>query len=239
MILGDVCTRRCGFCNVQTGRADLQRPARAAAGRNPGQAHGPAPRRRHLGRSRRPAGLRGRRLRRRDPLDPHAGAGLQGRGPDPRLPRPGDAAGEGGRRAARRLQPQRRDRAAALPDRPPRLGLRALVPGAADGEGDRRRAGADQVGADGRARRELRRDGRGVRGTARAAGSRSSPSASTCDRPRPAPAGGPLLAARGVRRPCARPRYELGFESVAAGPLVRSSYHADEAAARAVAAGAG
>jgi lipoic acid synthetase len=25
--------------------------------------------------------------------------------------------------------------------------------------------------------------------------------------------------------------YELGFESVAAGPLVRSSYHADEAAA--------
>ena len=30
--------------------------------------------------------------------------------------------------------------------------------------------------------------------------------------------------------------YELGFESVAAGPLVRSSYHADEAAAQAAAA---
>ena len=30
MILGDVCTRRCGFCNVQDRGADLERPARAA-----------------------------------------------------------------------------------------------------------------------------------------------------------------------------------------------------------------
>ena len=60
MILGDVCTRRCGFCNVQTG-ADLERPARAAAGRDPGEEDGPAPRRRHLGRPRRPARLRRRR----------------------------------------------------------------------------------------------------------------------------------------------------------------------------------
>ena len=43
-------------------RADLERPARAAAGREPGEADGPAPRRGHLGRPRRPA-----RLRRRAP----------------------------------------------------------------------------------------------------------------------------------------------------------------------------
>ena len=35
-------------------------------------------------------------------------------------------------------------------------------------------------------------------------------------------------------RRCATRRYELGFESVAAGPLVRSSYHADESAREAV-----
>ena len=55
-------------------RADLERPARAAARRDPGEEDGPAPRRRHLGRPRRPARLRRRRLRRRDPLDPDAGA---------------------------------------------------------------------------------------------------------------------------------------------------------------------
>ena len=54
------------------GRADLERPARAAAGRDPGQEDGPAPRGHHLGRPRRPARLRRRRLRRRDPLDPDA-----------------------------------------------------------------------------------------------------------------------------------------------------------------------
>ena len=44
------------------GRADLERPARAAAGRQPGEEDGPAPRGGHLGRPRRPA-----RLRRRAP----------------------------------------------------------------------------------------------------------------------------------------------------------------------------
>ncbi len=123
----------------EDGRADLERPAGAAARRQPGEADGPAPRGRHLGRPRRPARLRGERLRRRDPLDPHAGAGLQGRDPHPRLPRPGDAAGQGDPRAARRLQPQRRDGAAALPDGAPRLQVPALGPGAEDGEGDGRR----------------------------------------------------------------------------------------------------
>ena len=124
----------------EDGRADLERPAGAAAGRQPGEDDGAAPRRRHLGRPRRPARLRGERLRRRDPLDPDAGAGLQGRDPHPRLPRPGDAAGQGDPRAPRRLQPQRRDGAAPLPDGPPRLPVPALGPGAAAGEGDGRRA---------------------------------------------------------------------------------------------------
>ena len=58
----------------EDGRADLERPAGAAARRQPGEEDGPAPRGRHLGRPRRPARLRGERLRRRDPLDPDAGA---------------------------------------------------------------------------------------------------------------------------------------------------------------------
>ena len=54
------------------GQADLERPAGAAARRQPGEEDGPAPRGGHLGRPRRPARLRRQRLRRRDPLDPHA-----------------------------------------------------------------------------------------------------------------------------------------------------------------------
>ena len=123
----------------EDGRADLERPAGAAARRQPGEEDGAAPRRRHLGRPRRPARLRGERLRRRDPLDPDAGARLQGRGPHPRLPRPGDAAGQGDPRAPRRLQPQRRDGAAPLPEGAPRLPVPALGPGPAAGQGDGRR----------------------------------------------------------------------------------------------------
>ena len=156
----------------EDGGADLERPAGAAARRQPGEADGPAPRRRHLGRPRRPARLRGERLRRHDPLDPDAGARLQGRGPDPRLPRPGDAAGEGDPRAARRLQPQRRDGAAPLPEGAARLAVPALGAGAADGEGDGRRRRRHQVGADGRPRRDLRGDGRDLRRCCASTGSR-------------------------------------------------------------------
>ena len=72
MILGDTCTRRCGFCNVKTGQADAQRPARAAAGRAVGEADGASPRGDHERRPRRPARPRRERVRRRDPLDPAA-----------------------------------------------------------------------------------------------------------------------------------------------------------------------
>ena len=125
----------------QDRQADLERPARAAARRALGREDGPAPRGHHLGRPRRPARLRRGRLGRRDPLDPHAGAVVQGRVPDARLPRRGDAAREGDRRAPRRLQPQRRGRAAAVPGRAPRLALGALAARARQRQGDGRRRG--------------------------------------------------------------------------------------------------
>ena len=64
----------------------------------------------------------------------------QDRVPDARLPRRGDAAREGDRRAPGRLQPQRRGRAAAVSGRAPRLALAALAARAANalemGEGE-------------------------------------------------------------------------------------------------------
>ena len=95
-------------------RARPGRPRRAAARRPRREADGAASLRRHLGGPRRPARRRRGRVRGHDPRDPQARAGLRGRGADARLPRPGDAARARDRRAARRLQPQRRDRAAAV-----------------------------------------------------------------------------------------------------------------------------
>ena len=121
MILGDTCTRRCGFCNVQTGVPtwnDPLEPARVAQSvKQMGLTHAvitsvdrdDLP---DYGASAFVGVIRSIRA---------PGARLQGRDPDPRLPRPGDAAGPGDRRAARRLQPQLRGRAAPLPDGPPRL----------------------------------------------------------------------------------------------------------------------
>ena len=48
MILGDTCTRACGFCNVKTGRPDLVRRRRAAPRRRGDRAARPGARRRHL-----------------------------------------------------------------------------------------------------------------------------------------------------------------------------------------------
>ena len=205
MILGDTCTRRCGFCNVQDGQADVERPARAGPRRALDREDGPAPRGHHLGRPRRPARLRRERLRRRHPPDPPPGARLQGRDPHARLPRPGDAAGEGHRRAARRLQPQRRGRAAPVPRRAPRLAVPALGARPAQREGDGRRRGHDEVRPDGRTRRDARGDGRDVRRPARAR--RPGPHG----RPVPAPDRAPparraLLAPRRVQGAGGRPR---------------------------------
>ena len=86
MILGDVCTRACGYCAVAHGRPptlDLAEPARVADAfaRSALQL-----RRHHLGRSRRPRRRRRVDLRRDDPPDPQRGAGVPHRGADPRLP---------------------------------------------------------------------------------------------------------------------------------------------------------
>ena len=153
MILGDVCTRRCGFCNVKTGVPtwnDPLEPLRVAAQvKRMGLRHAVVT---SVDRDDLPDYGAGAFVGVIRSIRMH-GAGLQGRGADARLPRPGDAAGEGDPRAPRRLQPQRRDRPAPLPERPPRLGLPALgrVLGMAKEMGGER--GRDQVGADGRAGR--------------------------------------------------------------------------------------
>ena len=55
MILGDTCTRACGFCAVKTGRPDLVRRRRAAPRRRGGRPARPRARRRDQRRPRRPA----------------------------------------------------------------------------------------------------------------------------------------------------------------------------------------
>ena len=103
----------------------------------------------------------------------------------------------------------------------------ALLPCAASRRRAGRGRGHHQVRPDGRARRDPRGDGRHVRGAARerraGAHGRAVPAPV-----RAPPAGRALLAPRRVRRSSSAPRYALGFEHVAAGPLVRSSYHADQ-----------
>ncbi len=66
MILGDVCTRACAFCNVKTGmprKVDPLEPEHVAAA---AAKLGPRAHRRHVGRSRRPARRRGGAVRQGD-----------------------------------------------------------------------------------------------------------------------------------------------------------------------------
>ena len=75
MILGDTCTRACGFCAVKTGRPtwfDDDEPRRVAEADRPAR---PGARRRHERRPRRPARRRGADLRR----DHHAGCARRAR----------------------------------------------------------------------------------------------------------------------------------------------------------------
>ena len=159
MILGDTCTRRCGFCNVKTGKPtwnDPLEPARVARSvARMGLRHAVIT---SVDRDDLPDYGAGafvgviRQIRRQSPRD-------QDRGAHPGLPRLGDAAGQGHRRAPRRLQPQRRGGPPALPGGPPRLDVGALQARPAHRQGVRRRRGDDQVRADGGARRVLRGDG--------------------------------------------------------------------------------
>ena len=161
MIMGDLCTRRCPFCDVAHGRPkplDADEPVASGGGdRGPR----PALRGDHVGRSGRSARRRRGPFRglcaggaRREPGYPH-------RDPGPRFPRPdGCRAGASRAGAAGRVQPQPRDGAAAVSQGPPRLRLRVVArsPGTIQGRAPRR---ADQVRADGRSRRDVRRDRRG------------------------------------------------------------------------------
>ena len=137
MILGDTCTRACAFCNVTTGMPAPStrtspsgwRDAVAELGlghvvitsvdrddlEDGGAAHFAA----------------------LDPGDPPLRARHDDRGADPRLPAEAGRGRTGRRRQARRLQPQPRDGAAALPRRPPGCALLPLAAPAPEGEGAR------------------------------------------------------------------------------------------------------
>ena len=138
-----------------------------------------------------------------------------------------DALQDGDRRAARRLQPQHRDRAAPAPADARRQGeLRQGALAAPAREGDRRLPGADEVGDHRRAGRDERRGRRDDARPARARRRRRH------DRPVPAA----VVEARPIDRWVHPDEFRwlreqgeaLGFGSVFAGPLVRSSYRADE-----------
>ena len=194
MILGDTCTRRCGFCNVKTGKPTWNDPLEPL----------------RVARSVATMGLRhavitsvdrddlpdygASRVRRRRSADPPPGA----RAARSRCSRPTSAA----RRCRwRKVIAERPDVFNHNVEVVPRLypiarrgsQLPALRARAAQRQGDGRRRGRHQVRPDGRPRRDPRRDGRDVRHPARA----RRPGAHR--RPVPAPdrappAGGPLLA---------------------------------------------
>ena len=225
MILGDTCTRRCGFCNVKSGKPTWNDPLEPA----------------RVARSVARMGLRhavitsvdrddlpdyGVRLVRRDPLDPPPVARDEDRVPDARLPRRGDAAGERHRRAPGRLQPQPRGRPRLYPvarrGSTWKRSLRVLRNAREMGEGDVATKSGVMVGF-GETHEELV----DAFGQMREAGVQ-------------------ILTVGQYLRPTERhlpvvrywapeefkalelAAYDLGFEHVAAGPLVRSLYHADE-----------
>ena len=181
MILGDICTRSCGYCNVTHGKPDGAGPARAGQGRQRGSRHGARLRRRHLGRPRRPGGLRRLAVRRDHPRNPRALAAVPHRGPDSRLQGRGGAAADRARRAAGRAQSQHRDRAAPVSHGAAGRPLRARA-AAARALAHLRAGHSDQVGPDGRARRRVGRGRRRRCAISAPSAAGSSPSASTCGR---------------------------------------------------------
>ena len=93
LIGGDQCTRRCDFCQIDTGKPQPPRPRRAAPGRRVGADDGPALRHRHRRRPRRPARRRRLAVRRDRARDPRAQPRHRRREPDPRLQRHARPAG--------------------------------------------------------------------------------------------------------------------------------------------------
>ena len=125
MLLGDICTRRCGFCAVPKGKPgpiDWDEPRRVAeAVATLGLKHAVV-----TSVNRDDDNVGGARdFRRNHPPDSRAGAGLPGRSSDPGFPGSRRGAADRARRAARRPEPQHRDRAAALSRRALGRALRA------------------------------------------------------------------------------------------------------------------
>ena len=157
MILGDTCTRACAFCNVKTGLPRAVDPEEPRASRRGALRSRPQAHRDHLGRSRRPAGRRRVPVRALHRGDPCELARDHDRDPDARLPAQGRGGREDRRRRSRRLQPQPRDRAAALSHRAAGRALLPLAAPARPGQGAGPRD-VHQVRPDGRARRGEARD---------------------------------------------------------------------------------
>ncbi len=128
MILGDMCTRRCPFCDVGHGRPappDADEPRQAGADHRRAEA---LVRGHHQRRPRRPARRRRAAFRRLHPRRARAFAADAHRGAGARLPRPARArAGDPRRVPAGRDEPQPRDRAAAVQAGAPGRRLRAFA----------------------------------------------------------------------------------------------------------------
>ncbi len=223
-ILGDVCTRRCGFCAVAKGVPGRARPGR---GRAPGRRGGRTRPASTWWSPRSPGTICPtaappsspgwwRRSRR-------ATTALGG-DPDPRLRRPRGVAGDHPGQPPRRLQPQRRDGPAPLPEGPPGGRLPRSLRLLSTRRGGRPGGQVGHHGGPGGGR--TTRSGRCWR---------------TCGGPaaRCLTVGQYLRPTRGSlpvdRYPepdwfakWAEVGYRLGFKHVASAPLVRSSYRAGE-----------
>ena len=137
MILGDTCTRACAFCNVKTGMPGALDPHEPVHVAEADREARPRPRGHHLGRPRRPCRWRRGPFRADHPRDPRALRRHHDRSSDAGFPAQGWRAGAGGRGAARRVQPQSRDRAVALSHRAAGRALFPFAAAVAAREGDR------------------------------------------------------------------------------------------------------
>ena len=203
MILGDVCTRACGFCAIKTGKPtwfDDDEPRRVAeAVAEMRLEHVVVT---SVARDDLPDGGR-RRVRGHDPRAPPAQPRHGRRGPHPRLQRRRGAAADGHGGRARHPQPQPRDRPPPPEARPQAGPLGPDARRARAGEGLRGRVrprGPHQELADGRPGRDPRGADRGVRGAAR--GRRRHPH----DRPVPAADRAAPAARSATTTPTSSPR---------------------------------
>ena len=138
MIMGDTCTRACAFCNVKTGlpgaldAAEPDHVAEATAKLGLSHIVITSVDRDDLRRR------RGRAFRRRHHGDPRPLSANHDRSFDAGFSAQGRRRGDRGRGAARRVQPQSRNRAVEISHRAPGRALLRLDPAVAAGQGARR-----------------------------------------------------------------------------------------------------